>query len=139
MPLAKENHGSTLTGSKNRGGGGCHACWGPDECCAASLIFCPLCPSCFPVAIPILLFFLLGNPYERGFNCDDESLRYPYKDSTVSTFVLYVVGTFLPAISVSWWVFSYQAHSSILPTLTLSFQCWACLCTSLDQHICFSS
>ncbi|XP_047475237.1 phospholipid phosphatase 1-like isoform X2 [Penaeus chinensis] len=52
------------------------------------------------VAIPILLFFLLGTPYERGFNCDDESLRYPYKDSTVSTFVLYVVGTFLPAISI---------------------------------------
>ncbi|XP_053638227.1 putative phosphatidate phosphatase isoform X2 [Cherax quadricarinatus] len=52
------------------------------------------------VAIPILLFFLLGKPYERGFNCDDESLRYPYKDSTVSTGVLYVVGMFLPAISM---------------------------------------
>lgn len=52
------------------------------------------------MAIPILLFFLLGKPYERGFNCDDESLRYPYKDSTVSTGVLYVVGMFLPAISM---------------------------------------
>ncbi|XP_050711631.1 putative phosphatidate phosphatase isoform X2 [Eriocheir sinensis] len=52
------------------------------------------------VAIPILLFFLLGKPVERGFHCDDESLRYPYKDSTVSTSVLYAMGTLLPGITM---------------------------------------
>ncbi|XP_045121270.1 putative phosphatidate phosphatase isoform X1 [Portunus trituberculatus] len=52
------------------------------------------------VAIPILLFFLLGQPVERGFHCDDESLRYPYKDSTVSTGVLYAVGTILPTTAM---------------------------------------
>jgi len=53
-----------------------------------------------PVAFPILLFFLFGQPYERGFYCDDESLRYPYKDSTISSTVLYVVGIFMPILSV---------------------------------------
>lgn len=79
---------------------------------ASSFIFCPHHPSCFPVAIPILLFYLLGKPVERGFHCDDESLRYPYKDSTVNTGVLYAVGTLLPGISVSW-------GSSGLPTKLL--------------------
>ena len=53
-----------------------------------------------PVGFPILLFFLFGQPYERGFHCDDESLRYPYKDSTISSTVLYVVGIFMPILSV---------------------------------------
>ncbi|KAK7078783.1 Catalytic activity protein [Halocaridina rubra] len=52
------------------------------------------------VAIPILLFFLIGEPYQRGFNCDDDSLRYPYIDSTVHTLVLYFVGTGLPVIAI---------------------------------------
>jgi phosphatidate phosphatase len=53
-----------------------------------------------PVGFPILLFFLFGQPFERGFYCDDESLRYPYKDSTISSAVLYVVGIFIPVLSV---------------------------------------
>ncbi|XP_076041471.1 phospholipid phosphatase 1-like isoform X2 [Oratosquilla oratoria] len=52
------------------------------------------------VAFPILLFFLLGKPFERGLHCDDESLMYPYKDSTISSLVLYVVGTFLPVVAM---------------------------------------
>jgi len=53
-----------------------------------------------PVGFPILLFFLFGQPYERGFYCDDESLRYPFKDSTISSTVLYVVGIFIPILTV---------------------------------------
>ena len=58
------------------------------------------CP-CFTVAIPILLYYLIGVPFERGFNCDDDSLQYPYKDSTISSLALYLVGTILPVSSVS--------------------------------------
>ncbi|KAJ8299378.1 hypothetical protein KUTeg_023438 [Tegillarca granosa] len=44
------------------------------------------------VALPLLLFNQLATPFHRGFFCDDESIRYPYKDSTISSSVLYSVG-----------------------------------------------
>ncbi|XP_066967222.1 putative phosphatidate phosphatase isoform X4 [Macrobrachium rosenbergii] len=65
------------------------------------------------VAIPILVLFLVGKPYERGFNCDDQSLRYPYKDSTVHTLVLYFVGTGLPAIAISLLEWSRTRRESV--------------------------
>ncbi|KAK4311591.1 hypothetical protein Pmani_016919 [Petrolisthes manimaculis] len=69
------------------------------------------------VAIPILLFFLLGKPFERGFHCDDQSLRYPYKDSTIHTAVLYVVGTSLPGFSM------------------LGLEYWRCRTESVGQQV----
>ncbi|XP_071549441.1 putative phosphatidate phosphatase isoform X2 [Panulirus ornatus] len=103
------------------------------------------------VAIPILLFFLLGKPFERGFNCDDESLRYPYKDSTVSTGVLYVVGMFLPAISMcllEWWrvrqeavgksifVFNREASSWFWASYTtIGTFLFGCACSQLSTDI----
>ncbi|XP_064106641.1 phospholipid phosphatase 1-like isoform X3 [Macrobrachium nipponense] len=65
------------------------------------------------VAIPILVLFLVGKPYERGFNCDDQSLRYPYKDSTVHTLVLYFVGTGLPAFTISLLEWSRTRRESV--------------------------
>ncbi|KAG8227352.1 hypothetical protein J437_LFUL003341, partial [Ladona fulva] len=47
-------------------------------------------------ALPILLFFLFGQPYKRGFFCDDESLRHPFHPSTITETTLYIVGLFLP-------------------------------------------
>lgn len=44
------------------------------------------------VAIPLLLFNQLATPFHRGFFCNDESIRYPYKDSTIPSSVLYSVG-----------------------------------------------
>lgn len=35
----------------------------------------------------------LAQPFTRGFNCDDETIRYPYKESTVSSGVCYLVGS----------------------------------------------
>lgn len=35
----------------------------------------------------------LGKPFLRGFQCDDESIRYPYKDSTISSGVCYSIGS----------------------------------------------
>ncbi|KAL9699041.1 hypothetical protein quinque_002482 [Culex quinquefasciatus] len=40
------------------------------------------------VGFPILIFFLIGQPYKRGFFCDDESLMHPFHDSTVT-----IIGT----------------------------------------------
>eukprot|EP00794_Sanderia_malayensis_P007962 gene7962-8820_t len=35
------------------------------------------------VGVGVLLFAKIGKPYKRGFFCNDESIRKPYKDSTV--------------------------------------------------------
>nr|CAD7409529.1 unnamed protein product [Timema cristinae] len=49
------------------------------------------------VTFPLLMFKLFGKPFERGFFCDDESLKHPFKDSTVPSVVMYVLGILMPA------------------------------------------
>uniref|UniRef100_A0A1A8BBG5 Phospholipid phosphatase 3 n=1 Tax=Nothobranchius kadleci TaxID=1051664 RepID=A0A1A8BBG5_NOTKA len=39
-------------------------------------------------------------PYQRGFFCDDDSIRLPFKNSTVSTAVLTAVGVVMPVVSI---------------------------------------
>lgn len=53
------------------------------------------------VGFPVLMFYLFGTPYQRGFFCSDESIRYPFKESTVSSAVLHMVGLGLPTLTVS--------------------------------------
>ncbi|XP_020798958.1 putative phosphatidate phosphatase isoform X3 [Drosophila serrata] len=48
------------------------------------------------VGFPILIFYLLGDPYKRGFFCDDESLKHPFHDSTVRNWMLYFIGVVIP-------------------------------------------
>uniref|UniRef100_A0A0A9Y9K8 Putative phosphatidate phosphatase n=1 Tax=Lygus hesperus TaxID=30085 RepID=A0A0A9Y9K8_LYGHE len=50
------------------------------------------------VALPLLVFRLFGTPPVRGFFCNDETIRYPFKDSTVPNIALYFVGLGLPII-----------------------------------------
>ncbi|GAB1607578.1 phospholipid phosphatase 1-like [Argonauta hians] len=47
------------------------------------------------VAIPCIILGVVGKPFQRGFFCDDESIKYPYRESTIPTSVLVVVGTSL--------------------------------------------
>ncbi|KAK2724433.1 putative phosphatidate phosphatase isoform X1 [Artemia franciscana] len=70
------------------------------------------------VWLPVLLFFLIGDPYKRGFYCFDESLNYPFKDSTISSLVLFLVGVFLPVLSmitVEWIKYSQGRRGRYLP------------------------
>ncbi|CAL1567663.1 unnamed protein product [Knipowitschia caucasica] len=39
-------------------------------------------------------------PYQRGFFCNDDSIKYPFHDSTVTSTVLYSVGLTLPIVSM---------------------------------------
>ncbi|KAM9718660.1 phospholipid phosphatase 3-like isoform 2-T2 [Menidia menidia] len=39
-------------------------------------------------------------PYQRGFFCNDNSIRLPFKNSTVSTAVLTAVGVTVPVVSI---------------------------------------
>lgn len=52
------------------------------------------------VGIPILMFFLFGSAYERGFFCDDESLMHPFHESTVTHNIMYIFGFGIPIIAV---------------------------------------
>ncbi|XP_053614442.1 putative phosphatidate phosphatase [Plodia interpunctella] len=54
----------------------------------------------FCVGFLILAFYLWGTPYKRGFFCDDESLKHPFKDSTVTNVMLYIVGLGLPVLTM---------------------------------------
>ncbi|XP_020774649.1 phospholipid phosphatase 3 isoform X2 [Boleophthalmus pectinirostris] len=51
--------------------------------------------------LPSLVFHhSLFNPYQRGFYCNDSSLYFPYKRSTISSAVLTGVGLTLPLVSI---------------------------------------
>lgn len=51
--------------------------------------------------VTVILFSSVGEPYHRGFFCDDESISKPYKDSTVPSSVAAIVGLLLPVISIT--------------------------------------
>ena len=40
------------------------------------------------IGLLILFLWLFVQPYKRGFFCDDLSIRYPYKDSTINSYSL---------------------------------------------------
>ncbi|XP_041358710.1 phospholipid phosphatase 1-like [Gigantopelta aegis] len=52
------------------------------------------------LAVPILVFITVMKPYHRGFFCDDESLMHPFKEDTIPTWLLGVIGLGLPIICV---------------------------------------
>lgn len=40
-------------------------------------------------------------PFRRGFFCDDDSIKYPHRGSTVPSWAVGVFGLLIPAITVS--------------------------------------
>ena len=54
--------------------------------------------------IPSVVLFALESPdlmFQQGFYCDDESIRYPYKEDTISIGMLVAVGLLVPIVTVS--------------------------------------
>ncbi|VDL70382.1 unnamed protein product [Nippostrongylus brasiliensis] len=51
-------------------------------------------------SIPLAIFHFWVTPYKRGFYCDDETIRYPYRDSTVSRQMLIVIGLLIPTFLI---------------------------------------
>ncbi|XP_071944050.1 phospholipid phosphatase 1-like [Antedon mediterranea] len=72
------------------------------------------------VVLPAAILNLSATPYQRGFYCDDHSVRYPYKPDTISSTVLVVVGGLVPIISIIIWerilFVKYQSHGSSCQT-----------------------
>lgn len=56
-------------------------------------------------AIVALLLYLFVDPFERGFFCNDESLIHPYREDTISTLALALVGGFVGITLVSFNLF----------------------------------
>ncbi|XP_027719225.1 phospholipid phosphatase 1 isoform X1 [Vombatus ursinus] len=55
----------------------------------------------FLAALPLIVLNLAKiKPYQRGFFCSDNSIKYPYHDSTVPSPLLYAVGFTLPIFSM---------------------------------------
>ncbi len=49
----------------------------------------------------VVIFKDVTNPYERGLYCDDQSIRYPFKRSTIPSYALQVFSFGATALTVS--------------------------------------
>ncbi|XP_027205370.1 phospholipid phosphatase 3-like [Dermatophagoides pteronyssinus] len=52
------------------------------------------------ISIPILLLCTMGKPYKRGFYCDDDSIRYPFIDSTIPSNILLLYSILIPVLTI---------------------------------------
>lgn len=50
--------------------------------------------------IPLIALYASGKPYRRGFYCDDTSIRYPFREGTISTTVLTLFSTGIPFFTI---------------------------------------
>jgi len=50
--------------------------------------------------IVLLIFVTVVTPTRRGFYCEDESIRYPFKGSTVPNYILYIYGFIIPFVVI---------------------------------------
>ena len=92
------------------------------------------------VVLEILTLILLGagclylhkagpEPYQRGFYCDDENIKKPFKEDTVSEVVCFVIWAFLAAaILISVEMVSFISHPSVkndddvkIPSMVIEF------------------
>ncbi|XP_073814214.1 wunen-2 [Musca autumnalis] len=62
------------------------------------------------VGLPILSFTLWGEAYKRGFFCNDDSLMHPYHESTMPSWLLYLM-CFVVPISMITMVEFFKANS----------------------------
>ncbi|XP_077981675.1 phospholipid phosphatase 1-like [Glandiceps talaboti] len=70
---------------------------GAAKCCYILVDLLLLCIVAAPI---VIVQFGLLPIYERGFFCNDDSIRYPYKDSTVTNIMLYSVSVGLPFLFI---------------------------------------
>ncbi|XP_078572451.1 phospholipid phosphatase 1-like isoform X1 [Branchiostoma floridae x Branchiostoma japonicum] len=50
------------------------------------------------VALPIIILKFAGQPSQRGFFCDDQTISYPFHESTVPTWMLVIFGGGIPVL-----------------------------------------
>ena len=52
-------------------------------------------------AFTALMMNLYVDPFQRGLFCDDENIMYPYRDDTISTLTIALVGGIVGVLMVS--------------------------------------
>lgn len=57
--------------------------------------------TCFLLGVPSIVLYFIGTPFQRGFYCDDDSIRYPHKGETMSAPLVGFLGFGVPLIGVS--------------------------------------
>nr|XP_022311472.1 phospholipid phosphatase 1-like [Crassostrea virginica] len=63
-------------------------------------------------ALVLLIFKLFVTPYTRGFYCDDDSIRYPFKNSTVTSTTLYTTGFAINLVLIFLFEFIHYRYGS---------------------------
>ena len=70
----------------------------------------------FVVFMPTIVIFLGDiEPFYRGFYCNDDSIKYPYRNNTIPSWVVFVVGVFVTVGFVSNLCLLYLINFVILP------------------------
>ncbi|NXP03603.1 PLPP2 phosphatase, partial [Thinocorus orbignyianus] len=57
-------------------------CWVPVGACTRVFQSSP--SLCLAASLPFIVLTLVNSPYKRGFYCNDDSIRYPYKADTIT-------------------------------------------------------
>jgi len=52
------------------------------------------------VSVPSVILLNTAEPYKRGFFCNDETIKHPYKDSTVSSQLYVTVSMVIPSLAI---------------------------------------
>lgn len=60
------------------------------------------CSSLHTVLVPAFTVKYLLKPHERGFFCNDESIKYPHQKSTIKLWMLVLFGVVMPIVTVSY-------------------------------------
>lgn len=67
-------------------------------------------------ALPFVVMTIMFRPYQRGVDCDDESIRYPYKSDTISHSMMAAVTIICSIIIITtgeaYLVYSKRLHSN---------------------------
>jgi len=87
------------------------------------------------VGIPVLILYLFGKPYTRGFFCNDESIRHPFLPSTVPSSAMIPINYVVPILTFIL-VETFNLKSSYKPVLSQSYHhskifCFGALSTTL--------
>lgn len=63
-------------------------------------------------ALPLLIFKVSVTPYMRGFYCEDDSIKYPFKNSTITSTALYTIGFVVNLILICLFEFIHYLYGS---------------------------
>ncbi|XP_076297700.1 wunen isoform X1 [Lasioglossum baleicum] len=73
----------------------------------------------FVVCMAVLMFYVYGKPFKRGFFCNDESLYHPFHESTVTSLMLYVIGLLVPICTMIAGEYLYARYDNVEPSKML--------------------